>query len=363
MKLLTILGARPQFIKASALSREFGKHPEIKEILVHTGQHFDENMSDIFFREMQIPQPKYNLGVHGLSHGAMTGQMLTEIEKVLLIEKPDFVLVYGDTNSTLAGSLAAQKLNIKVIHVEAGLRSFNMEMPEEVNRILTDRISTLLFCPTPQAVDNLHAEGFKNFPCKIFLSGDVMQDSAIYFSSIASKQSNLVKDLQLETGKTLLCTIHRQENTDNTANLNQIITALNTLSKDYQVIVPLHPRTRKILEAGSHQLNFQPIEPLGYLDMVNLIQNSRMVLTDSGGLQKEAYFFKKFCVTMRDQTEWTELVTNGLNILAGADSEKIVEAVHFFSGKEFPAVSGLYGDGRASAEICKAILDTQNLNL
>jgi UDP-GlcNAc3NAcA epimerase len=357
MKIITVIGARPQFIKASALSREFRKHPEIEEILVHTGQHFDTNMSGIFFSEMNIPEPKYNLDIHSLSHGAMTGLMLSEIEKVLLLEKPDYVLVYGDTNSTLAGALAAQKLHIKVIHVEAGLRSFNMQMPEEVNRILTDRISSLLFCPTQQAIDNLYTEGYKNFDCSIFLSGDVMQDNAIYYAGIAATKSGILQELNLEPEKYLLCTIHRAENTDNPDNLNQIISALNTLGKDFGVVVPLHPRTRKILETGGQKLNFRTIDPVGYLDMINLISLSKLVLTDSGGLQKEAYFFDKFCVTMREQTEWTELVENGVNILTGADSEKIIKAVRELSGLAFPRIPELYGNGEASASICRSILE------
>jgi UDP-GlcNAc3NAcA epimerase len=358
MKIITILGARPQFIKASALSREFKKHQEIEEIIVHTGQHFDANMSGIFFSEMQIPEPKYNLNIHSLSHGAMTGQMLKETERILIYEKPDFVLVYGDTNSTLAGALAAQKLQIKVIHVEAGLRSYNMQMPEEVNRILTDRISSLLFCPTQQAVNNLREEGFDKFDCKIYLAGDVMLDNAIYFAENAPKQSGLISELQLDTKKYLLCTIHRAENTDKPENLNQIISALNKLSKDFLVIVPLHPRTRKILEVNKQVIDFICIDPVGYIDMLNLIRHSQLVLTDSGGLQKESYFFKKYCVTMRDQTEWLELIQNNVNILTGADPEKIDKAVKFFIGKEFPLINNLYGNGQASAEIYKAIIET-----
>jgi UDP-GlcNAc3NAcA epimerase len=358
MKIITILGARPQFIKASALSREFKKHHGIEEIIVHTGQHFDANMSEIFFREMQIPEPKYNLNIHSLSHGAMTGQMLMDTEKVLIDEKPDFVLVYGDTNSTLAGALAAQKLHIKVIHVEAGLRCYNMQMPEEVNRILTDRISSLLFCPTQQAVNNLRDEGFDKFDCNIFLSGDVMLDNAFYFAGNTSNQSGLISELLPDSKKYLLCTIHRAENTDNPENLNQIIRALNKLNKDIQVVVPLHPRTRKIMEGNKLVIDFKCIEPVGYLDMLNLIKHSQLVLTDSGGLQKEAYFFKKYCVTMRDQTEWVELTQNGVNILTGADPTKIVEAVKFFESKEFPVVNNLYGNGFASAEIYKAIIGT-----
>jgi len=358
MKILTILGARPQFIKASALSREFIKHPGIEESIIHTGQHFDANMSDIFFREMQIPEPKYNLNIHSLSHGAMTGQMLIEIEKLLLIEKPDYVLVYGDTNSTLAGALAAQKLHIKVIHVEAGLRSFNMQMPEEINRILTDRISSFLFCPTAQAIANLKAEGYDNFGCSVSLSGDVMLDNAIFFAELASKSSKLLKTLGLESNKYLLCTIHRAENTDKLHNLEQITKALNILGNDHEIIVPLHPRTKKIIEASGLKIGFKIIEPVGYLDMVNLIQHSGLVLTDSGGLQKEAFFFNKYCLTMRDQTEWVELVDNGYNVLTGANTALIVEKTKLLLSSQFPAKNNLYGNGQASAHICQVLSES-----
>lgn len=357
MKFLTILGARPQFIKASVLSREFRKHPEIKEIIVHTGQHFDENMSDIFFREMEIPEPEYNLNINSLSHGAMTGQMLIEIEKVILKENPDFVIVYGDTNTTLAGALSAKKLHVRVIHIEAGLRSYNMDMPEEINRIITDRISDLLFCPTEQAVRNLKNEGFEKFNCKICQSGDVMLDSALYFAQKASVRSDILQKLELENIKYLLCTIHRAENTDDEDKLLQIINALNQLSHEYRIILPLHPRTRKIIEAKNINLSFDPILPAGYFDMLNLIRNSHMVLTDSGGLQKEAYFFNKFCVTLRDQTEWVELTDNNVNILTGADEMKILNAVRKLSDKPFPGKMQLYGDGKAAEKICKIIID------
>jgi UDP-GlcNAc3NAcA epimerase len=355
MKILTIIGARPQFIKASALSREFLRYPEINEMLLHTGQHFDENMSDIFFREMEIPEPKYNLNIHSLSHGAMTGQMLIGIEEVIQKEKPDFILVYGDTNSTLAGALAAKKLHIKVIHIEAGLRSFDLGMPEEINRILTDRISDLLFCPTTQAVSNLREEGIDKYPCSVILSGDVMYDSALYFSQKAEKQSDILRNLNIEREKYLLCTVHRAENTDDADNLREIISALNSLNRNYRIILPLHPRTRKIIESGKISLSFEPVPPAGYFDMLKLLRHSGMVLTDSGGLQKEAFFFDKFCVTLREQTEWVELVESGVNILAGADSSRILDAVASFSARSFPQKSDFYGDGRAGRKICEEI--------
>lgn len=357
MKILTVLGARPQFIKASALSREIRKHKPLKEVILHTGQHFDNNMSEIFFREMDIPVPEYNLGIHGLSHGEMTGKMLQETEKVILLEKPDFVLVYGDTNSTLAGALSARKLKVKVIHVEAGLRSYNMNMPEEINRILTDRISNLLFCPTNQAIENLKSEGFEKFDCKFFLSGDVMFDNAIYFSEIAERNSSLPEKLGLEKNNFLLCTLHRAENTDDPARINSIFSALNNLSKTYQIVLPMHPRTASL--AGKLRLDpsITVIDPVGYLDMIKLIRNSILVLTDSGGLQKEAYFFKKFCVTLRDETEWTELTDNGFNFLAGADPAKILSLVSGLTQTSFPLARNFYGNGNSSGEICRILLE------
>jgi UDP-GlcNAc3NAcA epimerase len=356
-KIITVIGARPQFIKAAALSRQFLNHNILEETIVHTGQHFDDKMSEIFFREMKIPQPVYNLNINGLSHGAMTGQMIEGIEKILLKEKPEYVLVYGDTNSTLAGALAATKLHIKVIHVEAGLRSFNMQMPEEVNRVLTDRIATLLFCPTKQAVLNLNNEGFANFDCSIYLSGDVMQDSALLFSKHAEEKSTILDQLAIQDEGYLLCTLHRAENTDNIENLKQILSALNDLHAQYPIVLPLHPRTKKIIEENNLEISFQPIGPLGYLDMLKLIKHSRLILTDSGGLQKEAYFFSKYCVTMRDQTEWTELVDIDVNRLTGANTESIVHTVTNFINKPSFSTSDLYGSGKASENICKCIID------
>jgi UDP-GlcNAc3NAcA epimerase len=356
MKLLTIIGARPQFVKAAALSREIKKHPLLQEIIVHTGQHYDANMSDIFFDEMDIPKPNYNLNIHGLSHGAMTGQMLKKIEEVLLIEKPDVVLVYGDTNSTIAGALAAKKLHIKVAHVEAGLRSFNMHMPEEINRILTDRISDWLFCPTDAAIQNLAKEGYENIDTNIVKVGDVMEDAAIYYAKKASEKSTILSQLNLHNKQFVLATIHRAENTDNITNLKHIIEALNEIHKTCPVVVPLHPRTKKIMEQHALVANFTIIEPVGYFDMITLLQNCSLVITDSGGLQKEAFFFKKFCITTREQTEWVELIENGYNFIAGTDTNTIIALANNTINKPFPPVKNLYGNGEAAKNICEVLL-------
>ena len=358
MKILTILGARPQFIKAGSVSREISKHSEIEEIIVHTGQHYDANMSDIFFKEMKIPKPNYFLGIGGKSHGAMTGQMIEKIEKVCLQEKPDWVMVYGDTNSTLAGSIVASKMHIKLAHIEAGLRSFNMKMPEEVNRVLTDRISDILFCPTDTAVKNLKKEGFPfntaNGKQQIVNVGDVMQDGAIFYKQFAKIPSIS----QYEPYNFILCTIHRAENTDNLKRLKAIFEALNEIAKDKKIVLPLHPRTKKIIEnLKINTENLTLIDPVGYLEMVWLIDNCSLVMTDSGGLQKEAYFFKKKCITLRDETEWVELIDCGVNVLVGADKEKILEAYRDTSSFKLPTSDlELYGGGRASENIVKALI-------
>jgi UDP-GlcNAc3NAcA epimerase len=349
-KIVTIVGARPQFIKASALSRAF-RSLGLKEILVHTGQHFDENMADIFFRQMEIPEPAYNLGVHSLPHGAMTGRMLEEIEKVLLIEKPSAVVVYGDTNSTLAGALAAVKLHIPVAHVEAGLRSFNLQMPEEINRILTDRISTFLFCPTVQAVENLKKEGFDHFPAKMFNTGDVMYDVALHYGGISQGKSQIIRDMGLGGIPYILVTLHRQENTDSIERLSEICKALNHLSREFRMVLPIHPRTGKMLSASGIALDFNPIDPVGYFDMMELMKNCRFVLTDSGGVQKEAFFFKKHCLVARDETEWTELVDLGYNFMVGADKNKILAASHQVSGLNKSFTETPYGSGDAAEKI------------
>lgn len=380
MKIVTIVGARPQFIKAAAVSREIANHPEINEVIVHTGQHFDANMSDIFFEEMQIPRPHYHLQINSMSHGAMTGRMLEKIEEVLLKEKPDYVLVYGDTNSTLAGALAAKKLHIKVVHVEAGLRSFNMRMPEEINRILTDRISDILYCPTETAVTNLRNEGFTNvvlLNCHqsltinhlpvVINTGDVMQDAALFYSQFSAGKSSIIKTLSLNVEDFVLCTIHRAENTDVPERLNGIIKALLTISKELRIVLPLHPRTRKILESSFDWSLFDEhpslhlIDPVGYFDMIELLKHTKIVMTDSGGLQKEAYFFRKPSITLRDETEWVELVQVGVNQLAGSDSDSIIDAYNSMKICNSFA-DNLYGNGSASSNIINQLITLSSVS-
>lgn len=354
LKIITIVGARPQFVKAAVVSRALRKRVEIEEIIIHTGQHFDTNMSDIFFKEMDIPEPKYNLGIHGLGHGAMTGQMLTDIERILISEKPDWLLVYGDTNSTLAGALAAKKLQIKVAHVEAGLRSFNMQMPEEINRILTDRISDLLFVPTVTAEDNLNREGFSNFDAEIVMSGDVMQDAALYYARTYEERMSL--PIELFNTDFILCTLHRQENTDNKERLLSIVNALNALHETSRVLMPLHPRTAKALKEFGIALKVDTIDPVGYFDMIALLIRCQMVMTDSGGLQKEAYFFEKHCVTLRDETEWVELVKAGYNCISGAETKNIISSVESMINKTSEFSVKLYGEGNAGDKIVDSLL-------
>jgi UDP-GlcNAc3NAcA epimerase len=353
MKIVTILGARPQFIKAGSVSREIAKYNELEEIIVHTGQHYDANMSNIFFDEMKIPKPDYFLGIGGKSHGAMTGQMIEKIEEVCLKENPDWVMVYGDTNSTLAGAIVASKLHIKLAHIEAGLRSFNMQMPEEVNRILTDRVSQILFCPTDTAIENLRNEGYDKLDCKIVKSGDVMQDGAIFYKNLSVKPTVDIED------DFVLCTIHRAENTDDENRLRNIFDALSEIAIEKQVILPLHPRTKKIIQnLKLNTQNLTIIEPIGYLEMVWLIDNCSLIMTDSGGLQKEAYFFEKQCITLRDETEWVELVDIGANVLVGADKNEILKA--YKNNSEFNLKNSnldLYGGGNASGNIIRELLE------
>ena len=354
MKIITIVGARPQFIKAAALSREIAKYTNIKELIVHTGQHYDVNMSDVFFEQMHIPKPHYNLDINGLDHGAMTGQMLEKIEAVLLKENPDWVLVFGDTNSTFAGALAAKKLHLKVAHVEAGLRSYNMNMPEEVNRILTDRISDILFCPTDTAIKNLHEEAFEKFGVQIVKSGDIMQDAALYYASKVQKPNFELPE------KYILATLHRAENTDDPSRLKAIFEALREIAQKRKIVLPLHPRTSKIIkELGVDIDGLIVIEPVGYLEMIHLLKNCELVMTDSGGLQKEAFFFSKSCMTMRDETEWVELVENNFNVLVGADKNTILNTYHNHSFNKDYNID-LYGNGRAAKKIVNSLTEKQN---
>jgi UDP-GlcNAc3NAcA epimerase len=318
-KVLTIVGARPQFVKAAVVSRAFRGSSDLEEVMLHTGQHFDESMSGIFFESLGIPEPKYNLGISNLSHGAMTGRMLEEIEKVLMAESPAAVLVYGDTNSTLAGALAARKLHLYLAHVEAGLRSFEMAMPEEVNRIITDRISDILYCPTDHAIRNLKSEGFSNFDVRMLNVGDVMYDAVLHFRDrIPGPITQLLPE------KFAVCTVHRAENVDHPEKLRSIFEGLAEISKELEVVMTMHPRTRAAMCSSGIETQVRIIDPVGYLDMLDLVSKSSLVLTDSGGLQKEAFFLGKYCITLRDTTEWTELVEAEVNTLAGADRDKIV---------------------------------------
>jgi UDP-GlcNAc3NAcA epimerase len=351
MKLLTIIGARPQFIKAATVSRQVALRDDFTEIIVHTGQHYDANMSDIFFEELAIPRPQYHLGIGGGTHGVMTGRQIEAIETALLHEKPDWVLVYGDTNSTLAGAVAAVKLHIPVGHVEAGLRSFNRRMPEEINRILTDHASDRLFAPTETAICNLRREGLPEQ--RLFQVGDVMLGASLFYRDRARPPA-WFSALKLEPGSFVLATIHRAENTDNAARLSAILAGL--ADSGLPVILPLHPRTRARIAAFELALPSQlhVVEPVGYLEMVWLEANCRIIATDSGGVQKEAYFFGKPCVTLRDETEWVELVEVGANVLVGADAERIVRAIG--TARTLTSHLPLYGDGNTPANIIEALV-------
>lgn len=348
MKIVSIVGARPQFIKAAPVSTALRK--QHKELLLHTGQHYDDSMSRVFFEELGIPRPDINLGVGSDSHARQTAAIMIGVENYLLQKKPDVVLVYGDTNSTLAGAVAASKLNIKIAHVEAGLRSFNRHMPEEINRIVADKVADILFCPTKTAVQNLSAEGITN---GVFNIGDVMFDAALTFAPIAEQKSQILNRLFIQSKEYLLLTLHRAENTDSYENLSNIVKAIVKSKK--RIVFPVHPRTVKLLK--QYQLlewlqkteNIILIEPVSYIDMVVLEKNAQKILTDSGGVQKEAYFYQVPCITLRNETEWLETVEDGWNYLVGADVEKIIATVYDFSpdGKQ----QGHYGDGKASIKL------------
>lgn len=356
MNICTIIGARPQFIKASALSRKLSQTDGVNEIIVHTGQHFDESMNKVFFDEMNIPTPDYNLNLGSLSHGEMTGRMIEEIEKILIDRKPEWVILYGDTNSTLAGAISASKLNVKIAHIEAGLRSFNMKMPEEINRIITDRLSTLLFYPSKSAFQNLQNEGITNWGgATCIYSGDIMFDSLNYFKNLSYSPKNL----EVESNY-ILCTIHRAENTNDLKKLKNIVEALNSISETNTIVLPLHPRTKKIFTKNHIKLSdkIKVIDPVGYLSMCWLIKNCSFVITDSGGLQKEAYFLHKPCLTIREETEWVELIELGVNILCGSNKITILnsfEKIKTISKELFS--KPLYGDGNSSDIVLDHILN------
>ncbi len=358
IKILTVVGARPQFIKAATVSRAFASDNAVQEIIVHTGQHYDEKMSDVFFDELNIPKPNHHLGIGSASHGAQTGRMLEAIENVMLEEQPDGLLVYGDTNSTLAGALAAGKLHIPVFHVEAGLRSFNRRMPEEINRVLTDHVSDLLFAPTSTAMRNLQNEGLQAH--KTRQTGDVMLDAAQYYAQFADQKSQILNELGLSSKSYVLSTIHRAENTDDPQRIQTIFNALASIAASIPVVLPLHPRTKsKIADLVSQTtLNaINIIDPIGYLDMVQLERHARLIATDSGGVQKEAYFHRVPCVTLRDETEWVELVQVGWNTLVGAsDERRIQNAVHEALESQPTYDAHLYGNGFSAQSIQKEIV-------
>jgi UDP-N-acetylglucosamine 2-epimerase len=396
MKIVTIVGARPQFIKAAAVSRaihtfnraavQAGSKKRIREMLVHTGQHYDYLMDKVFFEELRLPRPDYHLGVGSGSHARQTGLMLERIEPVLEKEKPEIVVVYGDTNSTLAGALAAAKMNISIAHVEAGLRSYNRSMPEEINRLLTDHLSTFLFCPTAQAVRNLSKEGIRNRDKTVVKNvGDVMYDSILYYSQLAEKKSTILEDLGLYTpnscterfprprsakrgGQSVpyptpnyyLATLHRAENTDHPKRLKSIFRALAEIAKDSPVILPLHPRTKKMIEVRhllTETRRIKLIDPVSYFNMLKLEKNAKAILTDSGGVQKEAYWFKVPCFTLREETEWVETTQRGWNVLVGTEAKSIVEEVRHRVGEKLTSKGmGLFGDGKASGRIVKIIV-------
>lgn len=355
MKLVTVIGARPQIIKAVVLSRLFVGYGNIQEVMVYTNQHYDDYMSTIFFDEFNLPQPDYSLNIGSASHGRQTGEMIIAIEKVLQEVRPNLVLVYGDTNSTLAGALAAAKLNIPVAHVEAGLRSFNKKMPEEVNRVLTDHMSSILFAPTKNAVNNLLKEGIDE--SAIHLVGDVMYDAALLYGKKAEQKSKILETLGVKDKQYILATVHRAENTDDYINLKAIVDGLISLSKNISVVFPLHPRTKLALEKNNLLelvvKNIRTISPVGYLDMMILEKHAKTIITDSGGVQKEAYFYRVPCITLRNETEWVELIDAGWNRLINPEKfgELYYQAEQGFVGNNVE----LYGDGDAAYKIVRLL--------
>lgn len=376
MKIVTVIGARPQIIKAAALSRAIKEHfkKEVNEVIVHTGQHYDDNMSQVFFDELGIPQPDYNLCVGSASHGVQTAKMIEGIEEILLKEKPDYLVLYGDTNSTLAGAIAASKIHVPIVHIEAGLRSFNKSMPEEINRICCDHCSTLLFSPTATGFKNLIKEGFnpdnkRRFTIDnpgIYHCGDVMYDNSKYFANIADTKSQILDKEGLRGTGYMLCTIHRDNNTDQPERLNAIFKALLKISESKMVVLPLHPRTSKLLNTNlekdlydkiTNNKNIKILPPASFLDMIVLERHAQMVVTDSGGVQKEAFFFQKPCLILRSETEWKEIVECGAAVITDADEQKIIASFNDFVENPPHKFPEIFGDGKAAEFICKEMLE------
>ena len=365
MKIVTVIGARPQIIKAAALSRAIEEHfkNEVQEVIVHTGQHYDDNMSQVFFDELGIQQPDYNLGVGSASHGVQTARMIEGIEEILMKEKPDCLVLYGDTNSTLAGAIAASKIHVPIVHIEAGLRSFNKAMPEEINRICCDHCSTLLFTPTATGYKNLINEGITN---GIYHCGDVMYDNTRHYANIADKKSQILDKEGLRGIDYVLCTIHRDNNTDQPERLNAIFKALLKISQNIKVVIPLHPRTSKLLSTNleksvfdkvTNNANIKILPPASFFDMINLERHAQMVVTDSGGVQKEAFFFQKPCLILRSETEWKEIVECGAAAITDADENRIVESFNNFIENPPHNYPEIFGDGNAAVFICKEMLE------
>ncbi len=376
MKLVTVIGARPQIIKAAALSRAIRNHyaDQIREVIVHTGQHYDDNMSQVFFDELQIPRPDYNLNVGSASHGVQTARMTEGIEDILIKERPDFIVLYGDTNSTLAGAIAAAKIHVPIVHIEAGLRSFNKAMPEEINRIVCDHCSTLLFTPTKAGLENLKHEGFPmgnerpytiDNP-KVYHCGDIMYDNSLHFADIAEAKTNIIKRLELVDKPYILATIHRDTNTDRPERLGAIFKAMLQLAEESPIVLPLHPRTAKLLKTNLDEnlqkqiyssQNIKLIPPVSFLEMIALERHSQLVMTDSGGVQKEAYFFKKPCIILRPETEWVEIVQTGNAILTDADEGRIMQAWQHFESHPATNFPPIFGDGHAAEFMLSRILE------
>jgi UDP-GlcNAc3NAcA epimerase len=364
MKIATILGARPQFIKAAIVSKAFSASADIEEVIVHTGQHYDQNMSQIFFQELDIARPAYNLGIGSGSHGLQSGRMLEAIEGVLMEEVPDWVLVYGDTNSTLAGVLAAVKLHIPVAHVEAGLRSFDRRMAEEINRVVADHTSDLLFVPTRTALENLRREGLPE--SSIYAVGDVMYDAAIYYGSTAEAQSHVLHKLGLKSKEYILATLHRAENTNNPGGLRLIVGGLIQVAREIPVVLPIHPRTRRVLNesgiASEISRFIRLIDPVGYMDMLKLEKNARVIATDSGGVQKEAYFHGVPCVTFREQTEWVELIELGWNrLVPPVSAATVISGLCDALASTPRSTQTPYGDGHAAERIVQVLLQRRGV--